>query len=216
MTVQKMFSIALQRHSAGLAGRTGVGNAACAIEIVMVAYCVAVLALAGGSIPGRFSRATLMRALRVAEFALAVSVPYIHHASMLISSTVRADCVAICASVMIFVPTEMAAYSATGCAYAAAPFAINGVYIILNATLIKIFNTYRAFMTTASPAPRAGKATATDHLPFVREGCNHFITLAAGKRYVFDLLAGSISRDGNIIGYRNCSAVRALGLVSFS
>lgn len=178
-----MISFALQRHSTGYAGA---GSAACAKEAAMVAYCVAVLALAGGSIPGRFSLATLMRALRAAGYALAVIVPYIHHAAIIISSTVRADCVAICASVMTLVPTEMAAYFATGCAYAAAPFAINVVYITLRGTLIRICNTYRAFMTTASPAPRAGNATATDHLPFVREGCNHFITLAAGKRYAGD------------------------------
>lgn len=41
-------------------------------------------------------------------------------------------------------------------------------------------------MTTASPAPRTVKAAATNHLPFVREGCNHFITLATGKRYAGD------------------------------
>lgn len=124
-----------QHHSAGLAGGD---SACCPIEIVMVAYLAADLALAGGGIPCTFSGLVLMVAFCVAEFALAGGgVPYIYHAIMRTSIiTVRADCVASIASVQICVPAAMVAYSAAVFAYAVLISANNDIILATNTYLV--------------------------------------------------------------------------------
>lgn len=123
-----------QRHSAGLAGGD---SACCPIEIVMVAYLAADLALAGGGIPCTFSGLVLMVAFCVAEFALAGGgVPYIHLAAIFSSCTVRADCVASIASVLICVPAAMVAYSAAVFAYAVLISANNDIILATNTYIV--------------------------------------------------------------------------------